>query len=86
MSPKTKTITETRCTCNACGKVWHYGKHEQLESAGAAMQNLGKSMTCCSGCAPAALIPDKKVTDLNKCPECSSKNIRKEQIAHEVAR
>ncbi len=86
MSPKTKTITETRCTCNACGKVWHYGKQEQLESAGAAMSNLGKSMTCCSGCAPAALIPDKKVTDLNKCPECGSKNIRKEQIAHEVAR
>ena len=55
MSPKTKTITETRCTCNACGKVWHYGKQEQLESAGAAMQNLGKSMTCCSGCAPAVL-------------------------------
>jgi DNA-directed RNA polymerase subunit RPC12/RpoP len=84
--PKIKTITETRCTCNSCGKVWHYGKQEQLESAGAAMHNLGKSMTCCSGCAPAVLIPDKKVTDLNKCPECGSKNIRKEQIVHEVSK
>ena len=82
--PKTKTITETRCTCNACGKIWHYGKQEQLESAGAAMSNLGKSMSCCSGCLPAIFIPDKKLVDLNKCPNCGSKNIKKEQIAHAV--
>jgi hypothetical protein len=80
-----KTIKETRCTCNSCGNVWHYGKQEALESAGAAMSNAGKGMMCCTGCAPAALIPDKKVADLNKCPECGSKNIRKEQIVHEVA-
>jgi ribosomal protein L32 len=84
--PKTKTIKETRSTCNSCGKVWHYGKQEQLEGAGAAMSNAGKSMMCCTGCAPAALIPDKKVADLNKCPECGSKDIRKEKIVHEVAK
>jgi len=82
--PKTKTITETRCTCNSCGKVWHYGKQEQLQSAGNAMSNVGKSMMCCGGCLPAVFIPDKKVVDLNKCPDCGSKNIKKEQIAHAV--
>jgi len=82
--PKTRTITEIRCTCNSCGKVWHYGKQEQLQNVGNAMSNLGKSMSCCTGCLPAVFIPDKKVVDLNKCPNCNSKNIKKEQIAHAV--
>jgi hypothetical protein len=82
--PKTKTITETRCTCNSCGKIWHYGKQEQLQNVGNAMSNVGKSMSCCTGCLPAVFIPDKKVVDLNKCPNCGSKNIKKEQIAHAV--
>lgn len=79
-----KTITETRCTCNSCGKVWHYGKQEQIQNVGNAMSNVGKSMSCCTGCLPAVFIPDKKVVNLNKCPECGSKNIRKEQIVHAV--
>jgi uncharacterized membrane protein YvbJ len=82
----TKIIKETRRTCNVCGKVWHYGKQEQLQNVGNAMSNLGKSMSCCTGCLPAVFIPDKKVVDLNKCPNCGSKNIKKEQIAHEVAK
>jgi len=48
------------------------------------MQNLGKSMMCCGGCLPAVLIPDKKVIDLNKCPKCGSKVIKKEEVIHEV--
>jgi RNA polymerase subunit RPABC4/transcription elongation factor Spt4 len=81
---KTKIVTETRHTCNVCGKVWHYGKQEQLQNIGNAMSNLGKGMSCCTGCLPAVFIPDKKVVDLNKCPNCGSKDVRKEQIAHEV--
>ena len=83
-NPKTKIITETRHTCNVCGNVWHYGKQEQLQNVGNAMSNAGKGMMCCTGCVPAVFIPDKKVVDLNKCPSCGSKNIRKEQIAHAV--
>jgi DNA-directed RNA polymerase subunit RPC12/RpoP len=81
---KTRQITETRCTCQACGHTWHYGKMEALEAAGAAMQNAGKAMMCCTGCVPALLIPDKKVTDLNKCPQCNSRAITKEQVTHDV--
>jgi predicted RNA-binding Zn-ribbon protein involved in translation (DUF1610 family) len=84
--PKTKTITETRYTCNVCGKIWHYGKQEQAQNVANAMQNLGKGMMCCTGCLPAVFLPDKKVVDLNKCPNCGSKNIKKEIIAHAVAR
>ena len=55
-----KKIRETRCTCQACGTVWHYGKAEALESAGAALQNAGKSMMCCTGCMPAVRFPTRK--------------------------
>ena len=85
-SPKTKTIQETKCTCNACGKVWHYGKQDKLQNFGAAMGNCGKASMCCGGCVPALLIPDKKVVDLTKCPECGSKNIKSERVEYEVNR
>ncbi len=85
-SPKTKTIQETKCTCNACGKVWHYGKQDKLQNFGAAMGNCGKASMCCGGCVPALLIPDKKVVDLTKCPECGSKNIKSEIVEYEVNR
>jgi hypothetical protein len=79
-----KTITETRCTCAACGNVWHYGKADVLQNVGNAMQNAGTSMMCCTGCAPAILVPDKKVVDLNKCPKCGSTAVTKETVEHEV--
>lgn len=79
-----RKITETRVTCSACGNVWHYGKAEQLEAAGAALSNAGKSMMCCTGCVPAVAIPDKKVLDLGKCQKCGSRAIKKETIEHEV--
>jgi DNA-directed RNA polymerase subunit M/transcription elongation factor TFIIS len=77
-------VKETRAKCAACGNVWHYGKAEQLESAGAALQNVGSAMMCCSGCWPAALIPQKKVVDLRKCPKCGSKATTSETVEHEV--
>ena len=79
-----KKIRETRCTCASCGTVWHYGKAEALESTGAAIQNLGKSMMCCTGCAPAVFIPNQQVVDLNKCPKCGSKAFKKEIVEHMV--
>ena len=78
-------LQETKCTCGSCGHVWYFGKTDALENAGNAMSNLGKSMTFCSGCAPAILIKDKKVVDLRKCPKCNSKNVKCEKVIHEIA-
>ena len=84
LSPTGKAISETRCTCTACGKVWHYGKLEVTENVGAAMSNVGKSMMCCGGCWPALFIPNKKVVALDKCPNCGSKAVLKEKVTHHV--
>ncbi|MFZ2226488.1 MAG: zinc ribbon domain-containing protein [Candidatus Moraniibacteriota bacterium] len=81
---KLKEIKETRCTCNACGNTWFYGKQEVLESTGNVMSNCGKSMMCCGGCFPALLIADKKVTNFDKCPKCGSKAVNKEKVIHNV--
>lgn len=79
-----KEISETKCTCQSCGNIWYYGKTDQFENLGNNMQNLGKSMMCCSGCSPAALIPNKQVIDFDKCPKCGSRAVKKEKIVHGV--
>jgi ssDNA-binding Zn-finger/Zn-ribbon topoisomerase 1 len=79
-----KKIRETKSTCTACGHVWYYGKTDELQAAGAALQNAGKAMMCCTGCIPAIFIPNQKVIDLNKCPKCNSKAITKQVVEHEV--
>jgi DNA-directed RNA polymerase subunit RPC12/RpoP len=79
-----KKIKETKCTCNACGRVWYYGKEEVTASQLDALSNISKTMMCCGGCLPAILIADKKVVDLNKCPDCGSKAVLKEEVVHEV--
>ncbi len=93
-TPSVKQIKETKCTCNACGKVWYYGKEEafqnfgdKMESFGSSMSNTGKDMMCCGGCLPAIFIPEKQVKDvkdLNRCPECSSKAVTKEVVVHDI--
>src|SRR5699024_12327226 len=54
---KPKQIKETKCTCQACGKVWFYGKEEVYENRGKKLENFsnymsnaGKDMMCCIGC------------------------------------
>ena len=79
-----KKIQETKCTCQACGHKWFYGKKDEIENVSNAMGNMGKGMMCCGGCFPALLIPDKKVVDLNKCPKCNSRAVIKEQVSYEV--
>lgn len=79
-----KTIQETKCTCQACGNVWFYGKQDVTQNSANAMGNLGKSMMCCGGCWPALLIPDKKVVNVNKCPKCNSAAVTKEQVTYAV--
>jgi DNA-directed RNA polymerase subunit M/transcription elongation factor TFIIS len=79
-----KEVKETKCTCNACGNVWYYGKQEILENTAAVMNNLSNAACCCSGCLPALLLPNKKIVDLNKCPKCGSHAIEKEEVTHVV--
>ncbi len=80
----TRVIKETKSTCLSCGKIWHYGKEDVMQNTGAAMQNLGKAMMCCTGCFPALLIPDKKTVNLSKCPECGSAAVKTEAVEHVV--
>ncbi len=79
-----KKVTETRCTCNKCKKVWHYKGSDQLKETGKAMSQFGKSMLCCSGCFPALLIPNKESRDLDQCPNCKSRDVKKETVEHYV--
>ena len=84
VSKPKKIIRETKYTCQVCGKIWYFGKADALETAGNALGNLGKSMMCCGGCLPAIFIPDKKVVDPSKCPECGSRVVTKWVVNHEV--
>lgn len=77
-------IRENRGTCSACGNIWFWGKQESWEAVGDTLGNCGKSMMCCSGCLPAAFLPDKKVQDFSKCPKCGSRAIKVEKVEHDV--
>lgn len=79
-----KAIKETKCTCKACGNIYYYGKTDELKYVGDSMADAGKALMCCSGCAPAAFIPDKKPIDPSKCPACKSSAVIKEEIIHYV--
>ena len=79
----TKKIQETRCTCIACGKVWHYGKSEVFGNYAAMCRNAGKTVSACTCCWPMSYMSREK-TDINKCPSCGSNAVKKEQIIHEV--
>ena len=59
------TITETKCTCKACGHIWYYGKSEVWQQAGNVLHNAGTAASCftCSPCC--MLVPDKPVKDLS---------------------
>src|SRR5664280_2502223 len=80
----TKSVSETKCTCVACGRVWYYGKLEALDSVSDSLLNVGKNLMACGTCCWPAFFFDKKVVDYNKCPDCGSKAIRKETVVHEI--
>lgn len=79
----TKKIQETRCTCLACGKVWYYGKSEVFQNYSAKLRNTGKNLSGCTCCWPMSYM-SRENTDLDKCPNCGSKAVNKEQIIHDV--
>src|SRR3989344_2117421 len=80
-----KTITEYKCTCNECGKIWHYLKSEEqqmnTQQCSNAMLGCG---TCCSPIG--AYFSNKSMevgreaaSKFKKCPNCGSINIKKEE-------
>jgi hypothetical protein len=79
----TKQIQETRCTCSACGKVWFFGKSDIYQSYSGKLRNAGKTISGCTCCWPMSYMSREK-TDLEKCPNCGSKAVKKEQIIHDV--
>ncbi len=83
-----REVKETRCICNQCSKVWHYLKKDEDGVRGAKSHNLTKNLVqataCCGspvGCFAAA-IPEKKVKDLDQCPNCKSRDIKRETITY----
>jgi len=82
---KNQTITEIKCTCLECGKIWHYLEHEELSMN---LQKYGNLMVSCgSCCSPFAGYYANKASDVtrqmgdkfDKCPSCQSSNIKKEK-------
>ena len=79
-----KEVRETKCTCEACGNVWFYGKEDEKEGKMNKIHNASRAMMCCGGCLPALLIKEKGVVDLGKCPKCGSRAVKKEVVTHNV--
>lgn len=83
--PQKKIVKETKCTCNACGKVWYFGKQDLLQQRGEAMSTAGATLMCpcCAGC----FLPFmKKPQNLKQCPQCQSKNVTTEEVSYDVAK
>lgn len=89
MIDKKNQITEIKCTCNQCGKVWHYLKSEVTQAALAASGNM--MVGCGSCCNPFGAYYLNKSGEIsraandkfNKCPNCQSIDIKKEEITIE---
>jgi len=79
-APAPKTIKETKCTCQSCGNVWHYGKKETWDNAGNAIHNFGEDVSWCRCCGPSR--NKKVVVDFDKCPKCGSRAVKKETMSH----
>lgn len=78
---RTKTISETKCTCHSCQNVWHYGMRDKLANVGTALENCNNAVSPCGCCGGAS---KQKLVDLNRCPKCGSRNFKQETITHEV--
>ena len=58
---------ETKCTCVSCGKVYYYGEAEMLRNT---MNVLNFSIYSIN-----------QLKDLNQCPKCGSRAVKKEEVA-----
>lgn len=76
---KKKHITEIKCECKECGKVWHYlpveEQAQKLEEAG---KNMIQATACC--CNPIGILTGiirQKPRAMDSCPNCGSRNVKK---------
>jgi len=76
-------MKETKCTCQACGNIWYYGKKEAVEAKLTGLNKFGDTLIRIGHGGIAWLIPESGKKDIvNKCPKCNSSAIAKEQIMH----
>ena len=83
--PKEK-VSEIKCTCNQCGKVWHYLGQEKKGLEAEAKQTA--CVSCLSfGCIPVQAYFVSKSSDkcreaqrFDRCPNCNSSDIKKETV------
>lgn len=75
-------IKEIKCTCNECGKVWHYLPYEQkAQKMGEFGKDLIQTTACC--CNPIGILVGslrQKPKSLDQCQNCNSKNVKKEDV------
>ncbi|MBM2820918.1 MAG: hypothetical protein HW405_678 [Candidatus Berkelbacteria bacterium] len=90
-TPRPKELKEIKNTCQGCGHTWFYDRSDQLKNFGEKMDVVSDDLvktSCCCLFFPLGfltfLIPKKKVIDLNRCPKCGSKAIKKETVTHNI--
>lgn len=77
------SIEEIKSTCRQCGRVWFYGKREFNESKNAHDMERGVRRYCCGGCMKVAFNPTT-LPELDKCPNCGSRDVSTETVRHET--
>lgn len=85
---KKRVVKETRCTCNACGRVWYFGRADWDDE----LMALGTQLTCCGlGCLPGLLalpftnrFAGGALERKSRCPDCGSRAITIELVEHHV--
>lgn len=78
-----KQILEYECTCTRCNKVFYYNSDEYLKNLSdkllaSGLSDLSLGLLKPKAAAAGSLI-DAKVKDFDKCPNCGSKALRKEE-------
>ena len=84
--PKPK-VKEIKCTCKECGKVWHYLLQEESPNQ---IEKTNACATCATCGSPFGMYFANKTAEargkresLQQCPECNSRNVKKEVIEYE---
>ncbi len=79
---KLSYVKEWKCKCNECGKTWHYLASDKFsQDTGELGKDLIQSTACC--CNPFGILIGglrQKQKDFNQCPNCNSKNVKKQKL------
>lgn len=78
-----KQVLEYECTCTRCNKVFYYNSDEYLKNLSDKLLASGLSDLSLGLLKPKAAVAgslvDAKVKDFDKCPNCGSIALRKEE-------